>query len=246
MKLLSLSLSLPLSLSLFGQNATTVVLWYQAIKSEKREGERCCWNGLDKAKPGMLLPAWSMLEPRWNLGSESKVNVSSVNLSVEMWIYCSAKIWEAGSFISHSVKYSDLDSDCMLRGRTRGNMATHFLISGAFLVWQTTPHSLVASSAAAVEVFNEYFNASRPRAMPRHSAAARAGQTNAIRSIQWILRRLPLAPRLGGILVISSTSPVLLRARVQKWFSQWARWGFGVAELTLLHFELDGKVHLMF
>ena len=92
------------SCSLAGQKATTVLLWYQAIKSKKREGERCCWNGLDKAKPGMLLPAWSMLEPRWNLGSESEVNVSSVNLSVEMWIYCSAKIWEAGPFISHSGK----------------------------------------------------------------------------------------------------------------------------------------------
>ena len=92
------------SCSLSGQKATTVVLWYQAIKSKKREGERCCWNGLDKAKPGMLLPAWSMLEPRWNLGSESEVNVSSVNLSGKMWIYCSAKIWEAGSFISHPGK----------------------------------------------------------------------------------------------------------------------------------------------
>ena len=71
-----------------------------------------------------------------------------------------------------------------------------------------------------------------------------AARSNAIQSIQWILLRLLLAPRLGGgggILVISSTSPVLLRAPLQKWFSQWVWWSFGVGELKAEGFS----THLM-
>ena len=42
------------------------------------------WIGQSKAWNAAPSMEHAMLEPRWNLGSESEVNVSSVNLSVEM------------------------------------------------------------------------------------------------------------------------------------------------------------------
>ena len=67
-----------------------------------RERGRYGWAKQSEADPGMLHPAWVILCPameRWNLGSESEINMSSVNLWVKLhvWIYwwktlpCSSK-----------------------------------------------------------------------------------------------------------------------------------------------------------
>ena len=55
-----------------------------------RKGEEMVEDlGSSEADPGMLHPAWVILcpaIPRWNLGSDSEINVSSVNLWAKLGV----------------------------------------------------------------------------------------------------------------------------------------------------------------